>query len=290
MNKKLPKLQKLPKPFVKWAGGKTQLLSIIHSHIPENIHNYYEPFVGGGAVLFNILKIRNIQYSYINDLNSELINLYEVIQNNVEELIEDLQTHENNKEYYVNIRKIDRDIAAYFNLSAVEKASRFLYLNKTCFNGLYRVNKKGHFNTPFGDYTHPCICDKNNLLECNQYLKDVSIYRKSYIDFVFEEYSTEDSNYDFFYFDPPYLPLTKTSNFTSYTSDGFRLEDHVKLKEVCDYLNGLGVKFLLSNSSADEIRELFKDYTIIEVEARRNINSAGNKRGNVTEFLIKNYE
>lgn len=281
---------KLPKPFVKWAGGKTQLLSKIKEHVPENINNYYEPFAGGAAVLFNILKHKNVQYSYINDSNSELINLYTVVQSNVEDLIEDLKEHENSKEYYVEVRKLDRDPEVYAQLNDVQKASRFLFLNKTCFNGLYRVNKQGHFNTPFGDYKNPCICDEKNLRECSLYLKNVNIYNLSYIDFVFKIYSNEDSDNDFFYFDPPYLPLTKTSNFTSYTSDGFGIEDHKKLKEVCDYLNGLGVKFLMSNSSLDEIRDLYKNYKVMEVSAKRNINSSGDKRGNVTELLIKNYD
>lgn len=281
---------KLPKPFVKWAGGKTQLLSKIKENLPEVIDNYYEPFVGGGAVLFNILKHKNVQYSYINDLNSELINLYTVVQSNVEDLIEDLKEHENSKEYYVEVRKLDRDPEVYSQLNDVQRASRFLFLNKTCFNGLYRVNKQGHFNTPFGDYKNPCICDVKNLQECSLYLKNVNLYNVSYIDFIFKIYSNEDSDNDFFYFDPPYLPLTKTSNFTSYTSDGFGIEDHKKLKEVCDYLHGLGVKFLMSNSSCDEIRDLYKNYKVMELSAKRNINSSGDKRGNVTELLIKNYD
>jgi len=270
-------------PIVKWVGGKRQLLPEIVKRIPNTFSYYAEPFVGGGAVFFELQPKKAI----INDLNIELINLYKVIKYNVEELISDLSNHKNEKEYFYEIRKMDRDEGLYKKLSNVEKASRLLYLNKTCYNGLYRVNSKGQFNTPFGSYKNPNFNNKELLRELNKYFND------SQIEFYSEDYSMIlnrlDSN-SFVYLDPPYDPVSETSNFTSYSKTGFGQEEQIRLKEHCDQLNDQGIKFLLSNSSTPFIMDLYGNYHIDIVYARRSVNSNAQKRGEVGEVLVTNYD
>ena len=272
------------KPFIKWVGGKSQLLKDIHNRMPYRYNNYFEPFVGGGALFFSLPKDNPHNRRYISDVNSELINTYKVVRDQLDELIEDLSKHENTSEYFYNIRAEDRK-DSYSNLSNVERASRFIYLNKTCYNGLYRVNKKGQFNSSFGKYKNPDILDKDTLRVCSDSLQSVIIENHSYQDIL-----TKVKRGDFVYFDPPYIPLNPTSSFTSYTSEGFNLKSHHDLRDLCKTLDKLGVKFMLSNSSSDLSIGLYSEYNIELVYAKRSINSNTNNRKAVAEIIVTNYE
>lgn len=265
------------------AGGKRQLINAIEKYIPniDDINTYYEPFLGGGAVLFHLQPKKAV----INDLNADLINTYEVIRDNVDELIEDLKKHKNTPEYYYEIRNWDRN-SDFKNLSKIKKASRLIYLNKTCYNKLFRVNSNGEFNTPFGYYKKPNIVNEDVLRAVSKYLNENDI---TLLNCDFEIALKDIKPGDFVYLDPPYYPLSNTSNFTSYTFDGFSENDHVRLKKLCDQLTKKGIKFLLSNSSAPFIIELYKDYKLEFVKARRSINSNGDGRGQVKEVLVRNY-
>ncbi|MBP2024505.1 DNA adenine methylase [Peptoniphilus stercorisuis] len=271
------------KPIVKWVGGKRQSLSELEKYIPDDYNNYIEPFIGGGALFFKLQPKKAI----INDINGELINLYNIIKSDVSELILDLNKHKNNKEYFYEIREIDRSIDDFNKLSNIEKASRMLYLNKTCFNGMYRVNKKNEFNVPYGNYKNPKIIDELNLYNLNKYLNknDIKIFNKD-----FEDILMMAKKEDFVYLDPPYYPISDTSNFTDYSKDGFNKEDQIRLKENCDKLNKKNINFLQSNSYCDFILDLYSDYNIIEIYSKRVINSQGDKRGEVKEVLITNME
>lgn len=281
-NMKEKKLQKLlpSLPFIKWVGGKRQLLSSLHENMPKSFNQYYEPFIGGGALLFSLAR----KDSVILDVNEELINLYRAVKENPRELIDSLSKHKNTKEYFLYIRELDRD-DEYHKLSSITKASRFIYLNKTCFNGMYRVNKKGQFNVPFGDYNNPNYLNEDNLFKCHNILKNTNIICGDFTEIL----STVKKN-DFVYFDPPYIPLNITSSFTSYTKNGFDIKMQEKLRDLCNELNAIGVKFLLSNSDTELTRKLYEKYNIYEVFASRSINSNGEGRGKVKELLIRNYE
>ncbi len=275
--------ESLVKPVVKWVGGKRQLLDDISLYIPEEYTTYYEPFLGGGAVLFDLQPKKAV----VNDINEELINLYKVIKTNVDELIEDLKKHKNKPEYFYKIRELDRKKEKYESLSPIEKASRMHYLNKTCFNGLFRVNRQGEFNTPFGRYKNPDFVNEGTLRAVSSYLN------KSNIKFKcgdFEDAVKWIRKGAFVYFDPPYDPVSKSASFTGYDKGGFDRNEQIRLKKLCDNLNERGVKFLLSNSSTDFILDLYRDYNIKVVRAKRSINSKGNKRGEVDEVLVMNYE
>ena len=275
----LEKLQQETYPIVKWVGGKRQLMFELLKNMPENYNRYFEPFIGGGALFFE-LQPKN---AYISDMNEELINLYKVVRDNVVELITDLQKHDISKEYFMEIRNIDRT-EEYENWSDVQKASRFIYLNRTCFNGMYRVNSKGEFNVPFGHYKNPRILDENNLINCSNLLKKTEIKHAD-----FSEILKEVNKGDFVYFDPPYVPLSETSSFTSYTKDGFDIDMQFKLRDVCDELDSKGVKFLLSNSDTRLVNELYENYIIKKVFASRQINANAEGRGKITEVLVRNY-
>lgn len=278
------KKNKLVAPVVKWVGGKRQLLPEINKHLPKiGSLTYYEPFVGGGALLFD-LQPKN---AIINDFNSELINTYQVIKENVEELIEDLKNHKNTPEYFYNIREIDRDSNTYKQLTNIQKASRLLYLNKTCFNGLFRVNRAGEFNSPFGNYKNPNIVNEITLRAVNLYFNNSNIKFKCG---DYEEALLDIKKNSFVYFDPPYDPISNSSNFTGYTNGGFDKKNQERLKLLCDKLNNKGIKFLLSNSATKFILDLYKDYNIEIVKAKRSINSNASLRGEIDEVLIKNYE
>ncbi|NPA53163.1 MAG: DNA adenine methylase [Aquificae bacterium] len=267
-----------PKPFVKWAGGKRQLIKILKFYLPIEYKTYIEPFVGGGALLFETLPKKAI----INDINAELINAYNVIKNNVDELIESLKYHKNEKNYYYYIRSLDPD-----KLTPIERASRFIYLNKTCFNGLYRENSKGKFNVPFGNYKNPKIVDEENLKAISEYLNtyDIKIFNGDY-----KEVCELAEKGDFIYFDPPYYPLNKTASFTKYNKYDFTEKDQIELANLFKELDRKGCYILLSNSNTNFIRKLYKDYEIIELEANRFINSKGDRRGkSKIEVLIKNF-
>lgn len=280
----MAKINKLVTPFLKWVGGKRQLMPTIVTHLPKNINDltYVEPFIGGGAVLFH-LQPKN---AIINDFNEELINVYEVIKNNLEELIEDLKKHKNEPDYFYKIRSLDRN-DNFKNLSKVERASRVIYLNKTCYNGLYRVNNAGEFNSPFGRYKNPNIVNEPTLKAVSKYLNsnNIVIRNGDYNDVL----KTIDKN-SFVYLDPPYHPISESSNFTGYVQGGWDLFDQIRLREVCDELNAKGIKFLLSNSSAQFIKDQYAKYKIEIVKANRAINSNGANRGEIDEVLIKNYE
>lgn len=275
----LEKLREETYPIVKWVGGKRQLMFELLKNMPKDYNRYFEPFIGGGALFFE-LQPNN---AYISDMNEELINLYQVVRDNVDELITDLQKHDILKEYFMEIRNIDRT-EEYQNWSDIKKASRFIYLNRTCFNGMYRVNSKGEFNVPFGHYKNPRILDENNLINCSHLLQRTEIKQAD-----FSEILKKVKKGDFVYFDPPYVPLSETSSFTSYTKDGFDIDMQFKLRGVCDELDSMGVKFLLSNSDTKLVNELYENYNIKKVFASRQINANADGRGKITEVLVRNY-
>lgn len=276
----LEKLRKETYPIVKWVGGKRQLMFDLLKNMPEDCNRYFEPFIGGGALFFELQP----DNAYISDMNEELINLYQVVRDNVDELIADLQKHNISKDYFMEIRNIDRT-DEYKNWSDVKKASRFIYLNRTCFNGMYRVNSKGEFNVPFGHYKNPRIIDENNLLNCSELLKKTEIKCADFSDIL-----SKVQKDDFVYFDPPYVPLNETSGFTSYTKDGFDIDMQFKLRDVCDELDSMGVKFLLSNSDTKLVNKLYANYEIKKVFASRQINANADGRGKITEVLVRNYD
>lgn len=266
-------------PIVKWVGGKRQLMFELLKNLPKSYNRYFEPFIGGGALFFELQP----DHAYISDMNEELINLYSVVRDSVDELIEDLSKHEISKEYFLEIRNIDRT-EEYSKLSNVERASRFIYLNRTCFNGMYRVNSKGEFNVPFGNYKNPRIIDENNLLNCSELLKKTEIKCADFSEIIHKVQKG-----DFVYFDPPYVPLNETSSFTSYTKDGFDIDMQFKLRDVCDELDSMGVKFMLSNSDTKLVNELYANYEIKKVFASRQINANADGRGKISEVLVRNY-
>ena len=268
-------------PFLKWAGGKRQLLPQIKPYIPEiGESTYFEPFLGAGAMLFSIQP----QNAIVNDINTELYNVYKVIADEqlFEELIEDLPKHVNDSEYFSEIRELDRT-DGYQNLSPVKKASRFIFLNKTCFNGLYRVNSKGQFNVPFGKYKNPAIVNEEVLREVHQYLKTNHI---TFLNGDFKAAVKDAKSGDFIYFDPPYDPVSETSSFTSYAQEGFGKAEQYELRDVFKELNERGCKVLLSNSDTPFIREIYEGFNIVTVQANRAINSKAKGRGKINEVLV----
>lgn len=273
----------LVSPVVKWVGGKRQLLNVIREYIPNEFNYYCEPFLGGGAVLFDLKPKKAI----VNDLNSELMNVYNVIKTDVDELILDLKKHKNEADYFYKMRELDRNKREYNKLSNVKKASRILYLNKTCFNGLFRVNSSGEFNTPFGRYKNPNIVNEPTLKAVHSYFQkvDITFYNQDYKKVL---NSLKDDA--FVYLDPPYDPVSDTSSFTGYNKGGFNKREQRNLKKCCDSLDKKGIKFLLSNSSTDFIRGLYEEYDINIVQAKRAVNSVSSKRGRIDEVLVKNYD
>ncbi|WP_330205064.1 DNA adenine methylase [Cyanobacterium sp. Dongsha4] len=289
------------KPFLKWAGGKTQLLEIITSNFPyknEDEFIYIEPFVGSGAVLFWVLNnYHNIEKAIINDINLDLINAYKIIKENVNDLIFILEKWQN--EYY-SLEHNQEDRKKYFyekrdlfnqrNSDQIKHTALLIFLNKTCFNGLYRVNKSNLFNVPIGSYKKPIICDKNNLRFVSNSLKKVEIIHGD-----FEKTLRYAEDKSLFYLDPPYKPLNETSNFNSYANKKFNDYEQIRLKKFCDKLDKLDCKWILSNSDVRSVNsennffdELYKEYKINRILARRNINSNGLKRGLLNELLITN--
>jgi DNA adenine methylase len=274
----------LVQPFLKWAGGKRQLISTIKKYIPCQYTQFYEPFIGAGAVLFSLQP----KTSIINDRNCELVNCYRVIRDSPDDLINLCKQHDNNnsKEYYYNLREQDRH-PDFEKLSPIEKAARIIYLNKTCFNGLFRVNSQGQFNVPYGDQSNPVIADPLVIKAVSTFLnnRSVRICEGDFADVV----STAKKG-AFLYFDPPYHPISDTSSFTGYSIDGFTGSEQERLKKVCDDLSDRGCQVLVSNSNASFIRELYSDsrYEIVEVSASRAINAVGSRRGKIGELLIHN--
>ena len=270
-------------PVVKWVGGKRQLLNTYARLLPQNIFSYCEPFVGGGAVFFNIQP----KVAYINDINEDLISLYEVIRDDVDALIHVLEQHPNTSEHFYEVRNWDRNPLWGNAISKVERAARIIYLNKTCFNGLFRVNSAGEFNTPFGSYKNPNIVNASGLRAVNRYFKEAQIT------FTSGDYATVLKNVKkdtFVYLDPPYDPVSSTANFTGYVRGGFGREDQIRLRDCCNELHRRGVKFMLSNSATEFIKEIYGQYDIQVVQAKRALNAVGSKRGDVNELVIRNYE
>lgn len=273
----------LVSPVLKWVGGKRQLIDEIMPRIPSHT-KYVEPFVGGAAILFELQPHKAI----INDSNAELINVYNMIKEKPDELIKKLMIHESNnsEDYYYSIRELDRD-KTYNNLSALDKAARIIYLNKTCYNGLFRVNSAGEFNTPYGKYKNPNIVNSTTIKEVSLYLNENEI---TILNLDFKEAIKNLRKDCFVYFDPPYVPISSSSSFTGYTEGGFSLKNQKELKIICDGFTKRGIKFMQSNSDSPFVRELYRNYTIVSVKARRSINSDAGKRGGVGEVLIMNYE
>ena len=269
-------------PILKWVGGKRQLLSEIIPLIDESCDNYVEPFIGGGAVLFRLQPKKAI----INDYNTELINVYRTVRDDLDGLVALLKEHEkyNSSDYYYEVRALDRT-PDFDKMSNLEKAARIIYLNKTCYNGLYRVNSLGQFNSPYGRYKNPNIVNEVVLRAISKYLNrnEISIRSGDYKDVL-----NDIEKNSFVYLDPPYMPISSSSSFTGSTEGGFGYDKQVELKEECDKLNSKGVHFLQSNSDCEEIRELYKDYRIKVVKAKRAINSDAKKRGQINEVLIYN--
>lgn len=276
-----------PKPFIKWVGGKQKIIKELLNRLPndKDFENYIEPFAGGSALLYRI----NFKKAIINDINSELINTYKQIKHHPDEVYKLLSTYKNNEDYYYKIREKDRDINYLNNNTDIERAARFIYLNKTCFNGLYRVNRKGYFNTPYGNYKTDNYKNKEILDIDSKFFNNNNV---EFLNIDFEEVLDFADENSFIYLDPPYDPISKTSNFTSYSENGFDTNDQIRLKNVCNKLTALGSKIMISNHNTPFIQELFKNdpryrYEIISV--RRNIASNAKYRGEVEEVIITNY-
>lgn len=274
---------KLVAPVLKWVGGKRQLLGALTPLLPKKITTYCEPFVGGGALLFHLQPTT----AYINDINEELIRVYTVIRNDVETLILALQEYRNDADYFYAVRDWDRERTKYTALSDVEKAARMLYLNKTCYNGLFRVNNSGEFNSPFGNYRSPNIVNAPTLRAVSTYLNAANVFLTSA---DYSELLETLPKGTFVYLDPPYDPVSDTSSFTGYAKGGFTRDDQIRLRECCDALDAKGLKFMLSNSATRFIYDQYADYKITTVQARRAINSDASKRGEVDEVVVRNYE
>ena len=275
-----------PKPFVKWAGGKRQLIPILNQNLPESFGTYYEPFLGGGALLFHILTDKNGQKCSISDLNSDLVLAYTTIRDRIDALITSLKNHERNyqkdsESYYYSIRESNPR-------SEIEKTSRLIFLNRTCFNGLYRVNSKGKFNVPLGKYSNPNIVNEENIRAVSHILQSSRTAIKCR---DFEAVLRDAKKGDLIYFDPPYQPVSATSNFTSYTTKDFTYDDLTRLAELCLKLDSRGCNVLLSNSDSQEVADIFakNPWKITRIAANRSINSNSKKRTGHFELLIKNY-
>ena len=286
MRQQYKQLRVTPKPFVKWAGGKRQLIPVLSQNLPKEFGTYYEPFLGGGALLFHILSEKMGKRCGVSDLNSDLILTYTTIRDKTEDLIRSLKNHARNykkdsKSYYYLIRESNPR-------SAVEKTSRLIFLNRTCFNGLYRVNRKGKFNVPLGRYTNPSIVNEENLRSVAHVLQSSKI---SILCRDFESVLRDAKKGDLVYFDPPYQPVSSTANFTSYTNKSFTTEDLARLAELCLKLDSKGCKVLLSNSYSKEVVDVFKEknWNLSKIAANRAINSNSDKRTGHYELLIKNY-
>ena len=290
------RLKYFVKPFIKWVGGKGQLISTIENELPAYLFKntqttYVEPFVGGGAMLFWMLKNTKIENAIINDINSDLTKAYLTVKKNATELIlclkeiqkkyDEIPDLTKRTDYYLeNREKYNTKM-----LDNVENTALFIFLNKTCFNGLYRVNSSGKFNVPFGKYEKPMICDENTLLADSELLQKVEILNGD-----FEQTINYVNDKSFFYFDPPYKPISKTSSFNSYAAEIFDDNEQLRLKKFSDKLHNNGNHWLLSNSDNDFFDNLYSDYKISRVWATRAVNCKANGRGKLTEILIKNYE
>ncbi|HEL1771017.1 DNA adenine methylase [Streptococcus suis] len=280
----LQRTQPTLQPFTKWTGGKRQLLPVIKSLMPDNYNSYFEPFIGGGAVFFELIPKKAI----INDFNSELINCYRQIKDNPQKLIELLVEHQknNSKDYYLELRSVDRDDRIHA-MTDTERAARIMYMLRVDFNGLYRVNSKNQFNVPYGRYKNPKIVDSELILSISQYLNKNNI---EILTGDFEKAVEDVGAGDFVYFDPPYIPLSETSAFTSYTHEGFSYEEQVRLRDVFRKLDKKGAYVMLSNSSSPLVEELYKGFNIHKVEAIRTNGAKASSRGKISEIIVTNYD
>ncbi|WP_261013236.1 DNA adenine methylase [Streptococcus mitis] len=271
-------------PFTKWTGGKRQLLPVIRELMPKIYNRYFEPFVGGGALFFDLAP----KDAVINDFNTELINCYQQIKDNPQELIEILKIHQeyNSKEYYLDLRSADRDERIDI-MSEVQRAARILYMLRVDFNGLYRVNSKNQFNVPYGRYKNPKIVDEELISAISVYLNNNQLEIKTG---DFEKAVLDVQPGDFVYFDPPYIPLSETSAFTSYTHEGFSYADQVRLRDTFKRLSDTGAYVMLSNSSSALVEELYNDFNIHYVEATRTNGAKSSSRGKISEIIVTNYE
>ncbi len=267
-------------PFLKWAGGKQRLLTQYKPYFPPEgtIGHYFEPFIGSAAVFFH----QQYPMAILSDQNGKLIEVYRSVRDDLDQVVSALKLHRNEADYYYTVRAQNPA-----DLSPAERAARLIYLNKTCYNGLYRENSKGEFNVPFGRYKNPKICDEARLRAASAVLQGVDLQVADFSDAVETAVAG-----DFVYFDPPYVPLSATSNFTSYNKRGFGREDQERLANTVAQLTDRGIKVMLSNSSAPLVYDLYgrSSYRIIDIRARRNINSNASRRGLVKELLILNYE
>lgn len=261
-----------PKPFLKWVGGKRQLLPQLQGLLPRSFKRYVEPFVGGGAMFFHLKP----EQTLLADANRELVDCYTAIRDCVDDVVEELQEHRYDKDHYYEVRARDP-----WEMRLPERAGRTIFLNRSGFNGLYRVNRAGRFNVPFGRYTNPLICDEVNLRGCSELLSTVQIEHSD-----FEQVASQAEEGDFVYFDPPYVPASPTASFTSYTPGGFGLQEQERLAELFSELASRGVQVMLSNSDTPLVRELYSGHRIESVSARRNINSKASKRGKVGEVVV----
>jgi DNA adenine methylase len=261
------------RPFVKWVGGKRQLLQALLEHAPADPPRYFEPFVGGGALFFALRPRRAV----LADVNERLIRTYKGVRDSVDDVIRLLRSYPHDSAFFYGMREVPIDTA-----SNAEVAAWFIYLNKTGFNGLYRVNRANRFNVPFGRYANPNFCDESTLRACSADLSETELLVAD-----FEVAVAKAKRGDFVYFDPPYVPLSATSSFTSYTSDGFGPAEQVRLRDVAKKLRKRGVRVLLSNSSAPFVRDLYADFELIDVSATRVVNSKATARGAIIELLIK---
>jgi len=266
-------------PFIKWVGGKRQLLPEIIKHIPNKFNTYYEPFIGGGALLFHLRP----KQAVISDVNPELVNTYRVVRDAPQELINKLKTFKYNSEFFYEVRGWDRENNWQENYSEVDRAARFIYLNRCGFNGLWRVNKTGQCNTPFGNYSNPDWVCRHAISDCSRFLQNIIIKECD-----FEDTVAGAKEGDLVYFDPPYVPLSKTSNFTLYNLNPFNEGDQLRLKKTVDQLTTRGVKMLLSNSFTAFTWDLYSEYNRRSLLATRSINSDGNNRGVIKEILVTN--
>jgi len=276
-----PIKETLARPFTKWVGGKRQLMPELLKYVPDKINTYFEPFIGGGALFWELANQHRFKQAVISDMNLRLVRTYTAIRDHVENVIVMLGDYKYERGFFERVRELDPD-----HLGDAGCAAWFIYLNKTCFNGLYRVNKKGQFNVPFGDYKNPMICDEENLRACSAALQHVEIVHGDFEKVMGTRWPA--GGRAFAYFDPPYIPLNATSNFANYTADGFGDKDQERLMLTAKWLKrSKSCSVLLSNSSAPRVYELYKDFEIIEVDARRNVNSKASKRGAVKELLIR---
>ena len=265
-------------PVLKWAGGKARLLPELLARMPSATQwtgGYFEPFVGGAAVFLNLRPLRAV----LSDVNPELVHLYTIVRDQVDALIEDLQRHTYERQYYYGVRALDPA-----TLDPIERASRMVFLNRTCFNGLWRVNRRGEFNVPFGRYTNPTLCPVERLHAMSHALKDTELRHTD-----FEGAVAGARRGDFVYFDPPYVPLTRTANFTSYTANAFGLADQQRLAELFTTLGRRGVRCMLSNSDTPLVRELYAGHRLDQIMAPRAISRDPDNRQPVAELIIRNY-